>query len=241
MEEFVYDVIGLDNWWWEVGRRALVASLVNRYGNNGSTESILEIGCGSGATIKELEGRGLVVGMDISPLALGRCVEKGIDTVCAADGALLPYRDEQFDVVISIDVLEHIDDDVSALQEIKRVCKPGGVAIFTVPAFQFLWSRRDDTAHHLRRYTLREVKKKVRQAGFRIRRATYINLPLFLPLFLLVKVGYLLQRNPSRTMDYVLVPSPINKVLSWIVKREADWLAQSDLPIGSSIGCVATK
>jgi len=241
MEEFVYDVIGLDNWWWEVGRRALVASLVNRYGNNGTTESILEIGCGTGATMKELEGRGLVVGMDISPLALGRCVEKGIDTVCAADGALLPYRDEQFDVVISIDVLEHIDDDVSALQEIRRVCKPGGVAIFTVPAFQFLWSRRDDTAHHLRRYTLREVKKKVRQAGFRIRRATYINLPLFLPLFLLVKVGYLLQRNPSRTMDYVLVPSPINKVLSWIVKREADWLAQSDLPIGSSIGCVATK
>ena len=91
MEEFVYDVIGLDNWWWEVGRRALVASLVNRYGNNGSTESILEIGCGTGATIKELEGRGLVVGMDISPLALGRCVEKGIDTVCAADGAL-QYR-----------------------------------------------------------------------------------------------------------------------------------------------------
>ncbi len=241
MEEFIYDVINLDSWWWEVGRRALVKSLVNRYANGANGQTVLEIGCGTGATMKELESRGLIVGMDISPLALGHCREKGIDTVCAADAARLPYRDEQFDLVISVDVLEHLDDDVSALHEIRRVCKPGGVIIFTVPAFKFLWSRRDDMAHHLRRYRLPEVKKKVQQAGLQIRRATYINLPLFVPLFLLVKVGYLLRRNPSKTMDYVLVPSPVNKVLSWVVKREANWLARANLPIGTSIGCVATR
>lgn len=241
MEEFVYDVIAQDKWWWSVGRRALVNSLVNRYANGANGHTVLEIGCGTGATIKDLESRGLIVGMDISPLALNHCRDKGIDTVCAADATKLPYRDEQFDLVITVDVLEHLDDDVSALGEIRRVCKPGGIIIFTVPAFRFLWSRRDDQAHHLRRYRLGEVKKKVQQAGLRIMRATYINMPLFVPLFLMVKVGYLLRRNPSTTMDYVLVPPPINKVLSWVVRREADWLSRADLPIGTSIGCVAMR
>src|SRR5256885_13507124 len=111
MGELVHDVIGLDNWCWEVGRRALVASLVNRYGNNGSTESILEIGCGTGATMKELEGRGVVVGKEISPLAPSRCVEKGKDTVSAPDGAPLSYRPEQLHLVINIDGTEHNYDD----------------------------------------------------------------------------------------------------------------------------------
>lgn len=241
MEEFIYDVLNLDNWWWSVGRRALVKSMVSRYANNSGDQTVLDIGCGTGATIKELEAQGTVMGMDISPSALGYCRDREIDTVCAADAANLPYRDERFDLVVSVDVLEHVDDDIGALREIRRVCKPGGVIIFTVPAFRFLWSRRDDLAHHVRRYRLPEVKEKTREAGLRIVRATYINLPLLIPLFLMVKVGYLLRRNPTTEMDYVLVPPPINKVLGWIVRGEACWLARADLPVGTSIACVATK
>lgn len=241
MEEFIYDVLSLDNWWWSVGRRALVKSMVNRYASNSSDQLVLDIGCGTGATIKELEAYGSVLGLDISPLALGYCRDRGIDTVCAADAASLPYRDERFDIVVSVDVLEHLDDDIGALREIYRVCKKDGVIIFTVPAFRFLWSRRDELAHHLRRYRLPEVKVKAQEAGLRIERATYINLPLLIPLFLMVKVGYLLRRNPTTEMDYVLVPRPVNKLLGWVVQGEARWLARADLPIGTSIACVATK
>lgn len=242
MDEVVYDVYNLDRWWWSVGRHALVAKLWKRYGNgDGEEPLILDIGCGVGSTIKELEKVGRVYGLDISDTALKYCRERGIDSVCLAQASDLPYRDDLFSLVISIDVLEHLEDDVGAIREMYRVAKPGGLIVFTVPAFQFLWSRRDEQSHHFRRYRLGEVKKKAADAGLKILKASYINLPLLVPLFLMVKVGHLLRRNPSIKMDYVLVPPPINKVLGWVVRAEARWLARLDLPVGTSICCVAVK
>lgn len=143
--------------------------------------------------------------------------------------------------MISVDVVEHLDDDVGAMREMYRVAKPGGVIIFTVPAFQFLWSRRDEQCHHVRRYRLSEVKEKAEAAGLKILRSTYINLPLLVPLFLMVKVAHILRRKPSIKIDYVLVPPPINKALGLVVRAEARWLAVLDLPVGTSIACVAVK
>lgn len=242
MDELVYDVYNLDRWWWSVGRRALVEKLWKRYGNDdGEERLILDIGCGVGSTIKELEKFGRACGLDISDTALKYCRERGIDSVCLAEACDLPYCDDLFSLVISIDVLEHVEDDVGAIREMYRVAKPGGLIVFTVPAFQFLWSRRDEQSHHLRRYRLGEVKEKAAQAGLSILRATYINLSLLVPLFLLVKVGHLLRRDPSIRMDYILVPPPMNKVLGWVVRAEARWLSRLDLPVGTSICCVAVK
>ncbi len=241
MEDSVYDVFNHDQWWWSVGRRALVNKLWKRYGDLGNEPVVLDIGCGPGATLKELGKVGRSYGLDISGTALKYCRERGIDSVCMGEASNLPYHDELFDLVISVDVLEHVEDDVGAIREMCRVTKPGGVIIFTVPAFQFLWSRRDEQCHHLRRYRLGEVKKKTAEAGLQILKATYINLPLLVPLFLLIKGGHLLRRNPSMKMDYVVVPPPVNKVLGFVVRAEARWLSLADLPLGTSICCVALK
>ena len=245
MEEFVYDVLNDDSWWWSRGRRALIKALVGRYAGNGNGNRltrILDIGCGTGTTMKELEAYApTVCGLDISPAALRYCSQRGISSVSLGDASVLPFRDGQFDVVISVDLLEHMEDDVGALREMHRVAKPGGVVIATVPAFQQLWSRRDEQLHHKRRYTKELLQRKVAGAGFGVQRATYINLPLLLPLFLLVQAGRLFSRRPIRSMDHVLVPRPVNEVLSWVVEGEARWLARADLPIGVSIACVATK
>ncbi len=241
MEDSVYEVLNEDQWWWSVGRRALVNKLWNRYGGSDNEPLILDIGCGPGATLKELGNVGRSYGLDVSDTALKYCRERGIDSVCMAEASNVPYRDDLFDLVISVDVLEHVEDDVGAIREIYRVAKPGGLIIFTVPAFQFLWSRRDEQCHHMRRYRLGEVKKKAAQAGLQILRATYINLPLLVPLFLLIKGGHLLRRKPSRKMDYVMAPRPINKLLGFVVRAEARWLALADLPLGTSICCVARK
>lgn len=242
MEEQVYPVFNLDGWWWSRGRRALIRALMARYADGVQERKVLEIGCGTGAMIKELEPLAAsVCGLDISPAALRYCRQRGIDSVCVADAACLPYQGSRFDLIIGIDVLEHVDDDAAALREIYRVCRPGGLLILTVPAFQFLWSRRDEQNHHKRRYTLSQFRDRVLEAGFIVNRASYINMPLLLPLFLLVKVGHLLRRSPSMKMDFVLVPPPVNALLSAVVEREASWLRRADLPIGTSIMCVALR
>lgn len=245
MEDFVYDVYNQDQWWWSRGRRALVDKLWKRYGDraraDGRDVRVLDIGCGPGSTLKDLESAGQGYGLDVSDTALKYCEERGINTVALASAASLPYQDELFDLVTSIDVIEHVQDDVDAMREMHRVARPGGVIVFTIPAFNFLWSRRDEQCHHVRRYRLGEVKAKAVEAGLKPIRTTYINLPLLVPLFLLVKVGHLIRRSPSIKADYVLVPPLINRVLGWVVRAEARWLSRLDLPVGTSICCVAVK
>ncbi len=246
MEEFVYDVLNRDDWWWEVGRRALVNNLMRRYGTNGSANGtepkILEIGCGAGGMLHDLKHFGTPYGMDIAEAAPQYWRERGLTRVGLGDVNALPYKSEMFDTVIAIDVLEHVDDDIAALAEIRRVCKPRAKVILTVPAFQILWSRRDLQCHHKRRYRLNEVRHLVAHGGFKIIKATYINMPLFFPLLMMVKAGQLSsKRAPSISMDYALVPPPVNKLLSQIVRYEARLLKYATLPIGSSIACVASK
>jgi SAM-dependent methyltransferase len=242
MEDYVYDVFNQEKWWWTLGRRALVTSLWGQYGKNKASAAILDIGCGPGTTLQELAGCGAVYGIDVSKAAVDYCYERGLDSVTLGDASALPYRDERFDLVISIDVLEHVDDDMGALAETYRVCRRGGTLIATVPAFNFLWSRRDEQCHHRRRYSLDEFRSKVSRAGFKIIRATYINMPLFVPLFLMVKMGQLSSKKaPSLKMDYALVPPPLNRLLARVVQYEARLLSHTNLPIGTSIACVSVK
>ena len=230
-----------DKWWWAAGRRALVASLWRRYGSPGDRPRLLEVGCGTGGMLREMVSWAEVYGLDVSKEAVGYCRERGLTTVCRGSLNALPFADDSFDGVIGVDVLEHLDDDEEALREILRICRPGGRLVATVPAFQFLWSRRDIQLHHRRRYTRPQFTARVAGAGFQVLKATYVNLPLFLPLLAMVKTGRLSKGDPNLKLDYALVPAKINSVLSWIFRMEALLLARTSLPLGTSIACVAVK
>lgn len=243
MEECLYSLYHHEEetWWWAVGRRGLVTSLWRKYGRYTARPRILEIGCGTGGLLKELSRWSAACGLDISPQATKYCRERGLDGVCLGDISSLPFQDEQFDAVVCVDVLEHLEDDAAALREIRRVCKPEGCLIATVPAFRFLWSRRDVQLHHKRRYTLGQVKQRIGHAGFNVLKATYVNLPLFLPLLILVKTGLLTSGGARLEMDYALVPAPINRLLSLLVGFESRLVTRVNLPLGTSIACVALK
>jgi SAM-dependent methyltransferase len=242
MEESVYDLYSReeDTWWWAEGRRSLVTGLWKKYGTGIARPRILEVGCGTGGLLKRLEEWSTPCGADLSPQAVSHCFDRGLTRVCVAHTGHLPFKDDAFDVVIYVDVFEHLDDDAAGVREAYRVCRPDGRLIATVPAFDFLWSRRDVQLHHKRRYRRDRFKELVRSEGFKVLKATYVNLPLFFPLLAMVKTG-MLKSGGNTEVDYALAPGPINRLLATVCRAESGILRLTDLPVGSSIACVAAK
>ncbi|MEJ7711027.1 MAG: class I SAM-dependent methyltransferase [Pyrinomonadaceae bacterium] len=106
--------------------------------------------------------------LDVSEEALKFCRERGLTKVKLGAAERLPYADKSFDLVTALDVVEHLDDDVAGLKEMRRVLRPGGRSLLFVPAFMFLWGVQDDVSHHRRRYTIAQLKKSVATAGLEV-------------------------------------------------------------------------
>lgn len=169
--------------WWFVGRRKLIASII--HGLRIPYDSyILDVGVSSGTNLRLLNGLGYknFCGVDINKEAIELCTQKGLGHVCAGDICNLPYKDNQFHLVLATDILEHVDDDIKALSEIKRVLHNSGYAIITVPAFKFLWGIQDNVGHHKRRYGRKELETKLKYVGMQCLENFYFNYLLFLPI-----------------------------------------------------------
>lgn len=148
----------------------LIASLVEG-------ESVLDIGCGAGVLLSQLAAHGKrVVGMEpnaeIIKLAARLHPELEIHHGLGGD---IERLDRQFETVTIIDVLEHIEDDRRQLNQIYNVLQPGGQLVVLVPAFQFLYGRRDASNGHFRRYSRSELVEKLNTAGFLVRSSRYWN------------------------------------------------------------------
>lgn len=175
--------------WWYKTRRKIIFNIIKKNRSNlGKDIKILDVGCGTGLLLKELETLGVCCGIDISQKAVDFCKKRGIGNVQIADATNIPYPDSTFEVVLALDVIEHIEKDEEALKEIYRVLKPQGIAIITVPAFMFLWGITDVISQHYRRYTLSELRKKIEDRRFSILRSSYFNTFLF-PFIALVRLA----------------------------------------------------
>jgi len=89
-----------------------------------------------------------VVGWTFSPLALEACASRGLPELLRARAEAIPLASGSVDAIVATDILEHLDDDLAALSEFKRILKPGGQVVLTVPAYQFLWSEHDVALQH---------------------------------------------------------------------------------------------
>lgn len=236
--------------WWFVGRRRIIESFLaplcqklkaERHPASQSTPAfkILDIGCGTGANLEMLSRFGDAEGVDVSAEALAFCRQRGLGSVRQGDAEHLPWEDGSFDLVTGLDVVEHLDDDVAGLKEMRRVLRPGGYAFLFVPAFMFLWGVQDDISHHRRRYTLKGLQQVAREAGFEIERATYANIFFFLP----VLVGRLLMRltriRPASENNINI--KALNGVFGRIFGAESSILRYVNLPFGVSAICVARR
>ncbi len=239
----MYEVEGTH--WWFVGRRRILESFVARICRDLKRESnverprILDVGCGTGANLEMLGKFGEAHGVDVSHDALAFCRERGLQNVRHGEAERLPYEDDSFDLVTGLDVVEHLDDDVAGLSEMRRVLRRGGRALLFVPAFMFLWGVQDDVSHHRRRYTIPNLRQAVQSAGLEVERTTYANITFFAPILLgraLMKVTGL--RPASENNINV---SALNGVLGRVLGAESAFLTKMNFPFGVSALCVARK
>ena len=126
--------------WWFVGRRALFSQIIETF-NLPQDAAVLDIGTSTGTNLRMLRNLGFteVTGLDRSPEAIRFCSAKGLGEVLLGDICDLPFRDATFNLVLATDIVEHVDDDLQAMKEIRRVLKANGRLLLTVPTFPLLW------------------------------------------------------------------------------------------------------
>jgi len=227
--------------WWHVGRRRIIAQFVEGICREVKDRRprILDVGCGTGANLLMLSKYGDAEGVDISPDALSFCRERGIDKVKLGAAEKLPYDDATFDLVTALDVVEHMDDDVACVLEMRRVLRPGGRVLIFVPTFMFLWGLQDDVSNHRRRYRLSELHRVLDQAGFEVERSTYANITFFAPI-LLIRQFMKVTRLKTSSENNINV-SALNGLFSWLFGLESTVLRHMNIPFGVSGLCVAKK
>jgi SAM-dependent methyltransferase len=221
--------------WWYRGRRLIVHTELERLELPAGART-LDAGCGSGRMLQELAAYGEVSGIELDPDAAAFAASRGWGEVEVGRLEELPWEPDTFDLITCLDVIEHTADDRRTLGELRRVCKPGGWLLVTVPAYQALWSLHDVANHHYRRYSRRTLRAAAVEAGWNVRRFTSFNSILLAP----AAAVRLAQRGRHADSDYTpelsLGPGWLNAVLERPLRAEARWLARGGtLPVGLSL------
>ena len=231
-----------DSHWWFVGRRAILESFLKRIIKNSKsktqTPKILDVGCGTGANLEMLANFGAAEGVDVSDEALKFCRTKNLKTHKGL-AENMPFENESFDLVTALDVVEHLDDDVAGLKEMRRVLRKGGRALIFVPAFMFLWGVQDDVSNHRIRYTKKQIIARLKKSGFEIERATYANITFFAPILAGRTLMKLTGIKPESENNVNI--SALNPLLGKLFGAERFWLKHFNFPFGVSIIVVAKK
>lgn len=226
--------------WWFVERRRLFASLLGKC-RIPVQARVADIGTGTGANLRLLRDLGFknVIGIDPSADAARWCAEKGLGEVRMGNVKSLGLPNESLDLVVATDVIEHVDEDQTAVAEIYRVLRPGGIVLFTVPAFPSLWGLQDVVSHHYRRYRMRPFLKLLGEANFLVITRFHFNYVLFLPIFLARQVLRIFKIELNSENE---VNNPfLNSLLGLIFRFDVTTAPYLHPPFGVSILALAQR
>ena len=214
-----------------------------------SKRRVLDMGSGAGNMAHHLAHYGHVVGLDYNARPLAVASQRVLDA-CQGFGDEAPFADDSFDLVALLDTVEHIPNELGVFSECRRVLKPGGKLIVTVPAFMWLWSYNDEINDHERRYTAPELQQKLEISGLHVTRISYTNFFLF-PMVAGIRLlrphdptlesPHLTDEEDVYQVEMEPIPEPANTLLHGIGWLEAELLQRFRLPFGISIMCVAEK
>ena len=207
---------------WFVARRKLFTSIISK----DKDLSILDFGCGSGNFLNYLSDLGYkdLTGIEISDLIPKKDLESKNINIYKE----LP-KHKKYDIILMMDVLEHIKDDVNIIRDLKCHLSNIGLFIISVPTYQFLWSKHDDINHHYRRYTRKSLEKCMGDSNLSISWSTYWNTILF-PLIASKRI---LNKNNFKELD---VPNIfVRNVIYMILLFEVFLSKIIRLPFGLSL------
>ena len=233
----------IDNWWFGKGRNKIVIDVLRRSVDNFHGSRLLDVGCSEGAFLDYLSQNKInFTAIDNDQNAINFCKKRGHgDRVEQGDILNLRFADNSFDVVTALDVIEHVEDDAAALNEIKRVCRKNGIIFFMLPAHQWLWSSNDIAYRHWRRYSKKMVRELLHNSDLEIITLTYFNILLFPAFILMTFVKKVFFPNKGRSNVLITVPKVINRLLSKILDLEKILIRLGIAPFGSSFIVVARK
>lgn len=240
MERAVYDHMAeLDQrHWWYLGRRQVLASLIERAAKPPSNGRILEVGCGTGHNLAMLQKFGRVDGVELDE-SVRAIAETRLGRQVMADKLpeLGSVADKSYDLICAFDVIEHVHDDDAALAAIARKLRPGGKFAMTVPAHRWMWTAHDEVNQHKRRYSKKSLKALIARSPLQLQSMGYLNSLLF-PLAVGERLtSKLLRKNNA---DLGIPPAPLNKLLTGIFAFERHGISRLPFPPGLSLFAIAT-
>lgn len=230
-----------DHWWYK-GKRDIVNSLINKYFIKHDNQ-IIDFGCGCGLMLHDLTHWGLVTGVDFSERALDYCRQHFEGELYLKDISKIINEDNGiYDLVVALDILEHIPDDRIAVKNLKHYMKEGGKAIITVPACPMLWSSHDVNCAHFRRYTYKTLKKCLEDAQLSIDFISYYNFFLFLPVALVRMLFRAFKINGDSKLENN-TPNTFFNILFYKIFSSEKYLFQKEkhFPFGVSLIAVVSK
>ncbi|MEA2442040.1 MAG: hypothetical protein QOH76_3464 [Thermoleophilaceae bacterium] len=222
--------------WWYCGRRRMLRAVLAGL-DLPPRARVLDAGCGSGRTLDDLARLGHAEGVEVNAAGVAAARARG-HAVREARVEALPYEDAGFDLVTCLDVIEHTDDDVAALGELRRVMRPGGHLVVSVPAHPWLWSRHDEVNGHRRRYTRRTLRASAEAAGWRVERQTGFNVAYLVPAALVRVARRTDAAAPAEdgASELELTPRALDPVLELPLRLEAALVRRgANLPTGLSL------
>lgn len=242
--EYFAQLAGLEagNFWFQ-SRNALTLLLLKQHCPN--PESFLEIGCGTGFVLSGIASvfpSTSLSGAEIYSTGLRYASQRlpGAQFM-QMDARNIPFE-SHFDALGAFDVLEHIEEDSVVLAQMSFALKPGGTLLLTVPQHPGLWSRQDEMACHVRRYTAAELKQKVSDAGFDVVDAgSFVS--LLLPvMWISRRLGNTGKGGAHDPMAELKIGTVANRILGAIMQVEL-LLTRAGVrfPAGGSLFLVARK
>ncbi len=228
-------------YWWHAGRLRIIEKELARQTDRKKSLKILNIGCGTGGTVRMLEKFGEVVNVDASDEAIKFMKKNGFDNIIKVDGINLPFDSVVFDMVCAFDVLEHIDKDTDAMREWRRVLKPNGKIMMTVPAYQWLWSAHDESLSHYRRYTTRRLRAIAKTVNLRPIKLTYAIVFSFILVVGFRLLASVFKKKTTSESSYVELPRVVNNLFIGLLFIEASLHGFLKFPFGTSVLAVFKK
>lgn len=206
--------------------------------------TIFDIGGGNGFVSAGLASAGFDIAL-LEPGQVGasNAKRRGLDTVICATTETADFNPNSLPAVGLFDVVEHIEDDLTFLKNIRTLMKKNGRLYVTVPAYSVLWSAEDVSSGHYRRYTLNQICSVIRGAGFEIEFSSYIFRFLPIPIAVFRALPYRLglkrskNKKEKKESDHVIDKGPVYAILDFLSSLETEKLKKRR-PMGFGGSCL---